>query len=395
MGGRNGYSHRFLSPAVHSAGSHPARTLAAGYGALLASPVRALAGPPGTSTMRKRQPGDRAVRDQQRSNPSHTAVLRTPKRRDSSLVSRVDVRATAYQGLGDFRVPSPCRHVERRAVLGIASCIHLCSGSNQGADNVAAAGQAALVRHRVQGSVSAPGLPVGVGAEAKQQLERAQVPLRRRVVKKGSTVPVMDTSQCRVGPQFAFGVFQQGTMAASHHQREHVRKHGAIARESNFERGALCQFKNAACITIANGGYEIVERALFGPSLRHFAVDAIVRRMFRRGRLTPGFTGVHDVGGGSLKQVAQCHANWLVHPHTLESFDHIAHPGLPFSRPDFETQMRFAQAQPPSFLSVLRGPAKKLGEKRREGFDRAPHALARKQRPQHRVQLHAGVERLR
>src|SRR6516165_5815069 len=57
--------------------------------------------------------------------------------------------------------------------------------------------------------------------------------------------------------------------------------------------------------------------------------------------------------------------------------------------------MGFAKAQPPSLLSILGRPAKELGKERCESFHRAAHALPRKQRPQHRVPFHTGVERLR
>src|SRR6185437_2821520 len=143
-------------------------------------------------------------------------------------------------------------------------------------------------------------------------------------------------------------------------------KHCAIARESAFERRTLCQFESAPRIALANGGYQIVQRALFGPSLRHFAVDTTL-------------TGVCDVGGCLLKQLAQCKPKGFVHRHILESRDHIAHPSLPFSRSNFETQMRFAQAQPPTLLSILSRPAKELSKKRCKGFYCTAHALSRKE----------------
>ena len=150
--------------------------------------------------------------------------------------------------------------------------------------------------------MSARSLPVGIGAKAKQQLDHSRVPLCRRVVKEGSAVPGWDMSQCRIGQQFAFSVFQEGIVAASHHERQHMSKHRAIARKSKLERRTLDQLKSAVCIIIANSAHKIVQRPLFVPSLRNLAVEAIVRRIPRRGRFAQDFTGVYDVGGRPLKQ---------------------------------------------------------------------------------------------
>ena len=165
--------------------------------------------------------------------------------------------------------------MERCATLGAAWRIHSRSCPNQGADNVAAAGPAAFVRDAVQRS-AARGPYVGVGAKAKQQLDEPQVPVRRCVVKKGSAVSVMNTSQRWIGQQFAFGIFEEWVTAASHRQPEYMCEHRAIARESSFERGTLHQLKCAACITAANGGYQIIERTLLYPSFCNFDANAIV-----------------------------------------------------------------------------------------------------------------------
>jgi hypothetical protein len=167
-----------------------------GLRALLVLPICAFAGPRRTPTITGGQAGLRAAGDEQRRNGSLTAVIRALKRRNAGSVSRVHIRAAVKKSLGDLRVPAPGRHVERGALFGVASFIHPRSCSNQCADNVAAARHGAFVRYEVQRRVSAY---VGVGAQAKQQLDHSQILLRRRVVKKGSAVPVSDTSQCRIG----------------------------------------------------------------------------------------------------------------------------------------------------------------------------------------------------
>jgi len=244
-------------------------------GALSASPICAFASPRRPPTIRERQENIRAARDEQRSDARFTAVLRAPKRRISGYVSRVNVRAAVQQGVGYLRVPSPGRHVERGAPFGAAGHIHLRSRPNQRPDDVATAGHLAFVRHAIQRSAPAWNPYVGVGAKAKEQLDHPQAPVRRRVVKKGSAVPVVDVRHCRIGQQFAFGVLHDGTTAASHHQPQHMRERRAIAREPTPERRTARQLKSAASITIANGGYKIIQRTLFAPSLRNFAVDAI------------------------------------------------------------------------------------------------------------------------
>jgi hypothetical protein len=168
-----------------------------------------------------------------------------------------------------------------------------------------------------------------------------------------------------------------------------VYKHGAIAHKSSLERRTLRQIQNAVGVMVANCGYQIIQRTLFAPSLRDFPVDA--RSILRCGRLTQRLAGVYDVGGRSLEQVTQCKADGLGKRYIVESVGHFLHPGLPFSHSDFETQMRLAQAQPPSLLSILGRPSKKLGEKGGESFHGASQTLARKQRPQHRVPGHTGV----
>ena len=108
-------------------------------GALLVPPIRAFAGLRRTPNISGGQAGIRAAGDEQQSNGGLTAVIRALKRRNAGSVSRVNIRAAVQKSLGDLRVPSPGRHVERGALFGVASFIHPRSCSNQCADNVAAA----------------------------------------------------------------------------------------------------------------------------------------------------------------------------------------------------------------------------------------------------------------
>ncbi len=87
---------------------------------------------------------------------------------------------------------------------------------------------------------------------------------------------------------------------------------------------------------------------------------------------------VDNIGGGSLKKITQDAAQRLVDLYVLESFDHIAHPRIPLLRPELETQVRFAQAQPPAAVRVLARTTQELNQERGECFDSALESCSRK-----------------
>src|SRR6202035_5999815 len=73
---------------------------------------------------------------------------------------------------------------------------------------------------------------------------------------------------------------------------------------------------------------------------------------------------------------------------------HVTHPCLPFALADFESPVRFPQAQPPAALRILRRSTQELHQESRELFNGAAE-VRRKQRPQNRILLDASVERFR
>lgn len=216
----------------------------------------------------------------------------------------MNVRAAIQERLGDFGVPAPGGHVEGGAVFGRASRTYLRSCLNQCADNVAATNFLAFVGHAVQRCVPAGGLHIGVDAKAEEQFDDPQVSVGCCVVKEGPTVPVIDMSERWIGQQFASDVFQQGVYTGSDHKRQDVRKDGAVARESELERWIRCQLEHASCIMKADGKHKIVQHKLFGPALRNFAVNGVFGGRRWRGLCGRRWTGVYEVSGRSLKEIA-------------------------------------------------------------------------------------------
>jgi hypothetical protein len=142
-------------------------------------------------------------------------------------------------------------------------------------------------------------------------------------------------------------------------------------------------------IALANGGYRFIERTLCAPATGHFLMNVVVDSTLRR---YPRLPMIHNIGGGSLEEITERAARRLVDVDIIESLNHIFHPRIPLLLPDFETLMRFVQAQPPPELRVLRWTSQKLHQKRGEFFDRAPKSLAGKERPQHLIPFYASIE---
>ena len=149
----------------------------------------------------------------------------------------------------------------------------------------------------------------------------------------------------------------------------------------------------AICCAAVNGGHRLVERTLRPPSPGYFLMDVVAGRpisVVRNGRWRPD---VDDVCGGSLEEVTQGAAYRLVDWYVIEGLQHVLHPRIPLLCADFETQMRFAQAQPPPPLRVLRRTPQELSQEGGELFNCAPESLAREQRSQYGIPFDAGVKR--
>jgi len=290
----------------------------------------------------------------------------------------VKVCATLDERLGDFRIAAARGHVERGALFGIAACVHLRYCPDQCADDVAASREVEFVRHVIKGRMAARELRIWVGAESKQQLDDAQIPVRGGVMKQGAAVAAVDVGQCRIGEDCAFDVFEEGWMPGLHHQPQYMGEDGAIAPG--------CESKCAVCITVSNGGNQLVERALLVPSPGEVGAEW-------DGRVPRSAAGIDDVAGRFHEEVAKRDANGFVERDIFEGRRHVVHPSLLFPGSDAETQMRFAQAEEPSLLRILGRPAQELRQERGKSVDRAADALAGKERAQHRVPLYAGVER--
>src|ERR1700689_2995540 len=100
-------------------------------------------------------------------------------------------------------------------------------------------------------------------------------------------------------------------------------------------------------------------------------MDAVAGRpatTVRHGRRRPH---IDDICGGSLKKVAECAICRRFDGHIVESLHHILHPRIPLRWPDLEAEMRFAEAQPPPALRVLRRGPQELSQERGERFDGA------------------------
>src|SRR5262249_26979569 len=153
-------------------------------------------------------------RDEQQSYLRLTTIPRPLKRRIAGFVLRVDVGAAVYQSVGNFRVSSSSRHMQRSTPLGVAGFIHMRACLNKRSDNIATADRLTLVSYAIERSVSASGSYIGISARAKQQLDKSRVSLRSRVMKQRSAVPVMDTGKGRIGYQLAFDIFNESFIAA-------------------------------------------------------------------------------------------------------------------------------------------------------------------------------------
>jgi len=130
---------------------------------------------------------------------------------------------------------------------------------------------------------------------------------------------------------------------------------------------------------------DVHERRLRDVAERLAAIAGRARRL----------ANIDDISGGSIEQTTQCGAQRLFDGHVIENLHHIRHPRLPLPLPDLEAQMRFAQAQPPAALRVLRRASKKLNQKRAEILDCAFEGSSWKERPQYGIAFHPGVECLR
>src|SRR5439155_3134615 len=137
--------------------------------------------------------------------------------------------------------------------------------------------------------------------------------------------------------------------------------------------------------------YCFVQRALRIPSTRNFPAYGVASLVGGGRRLST----IDNIGGCVVEETTQGAAHRLLDWYIVHSLEHVGHPRIPLFRPDFEAQMRFAQAQPPAALRISARPTQELGEKGCEFFDRAMESLPWEKRTEQRVARHTSVKRSR